>query len=91
MFLNESIGKAIARSLHSAGATIYAISRNTEKLKALEVELPGVKIITCDISDWTSARKVFQQDLPVVDYLVNNAAVIVTKDFLDHKKTDMVQ
>ena len=50
--------------------------------------MPDILVYNVDISDWDKTRHVVQQIGPV-DLLVNNAAVLITKPFLELDKEDL--
>ena len=73
----KGIGRALAIALMKGGADTYALSRTQSDLDSLKKEVPGIKTIACDISDWDRTKCIVQgiiKDGPI-DLLVNNAAV----------------
>ena len=73
----KGIGRALAIALMKGGAETYALSRTQSDLDSLKKEVPGIKTITCDISDWDLTKCILQgiiKDGPI-DLLVNNAGV----------------
>ena len=85
----KGIGRALAIALRKGGAETYALSRTQSDLDSLNKEVPGIKTIACDLSDWDHTKCIVQgiiKDGPV-DLLVNNAGVftleavgIITKE-----------
>ena len=76
----KGIGRALAIALMKGGAETYALSRTQSDLDSLKKEVPGIKTIACDISDWDRTKCIVQgiiKDGPV-DLLVNNAAVYLS-------------
>lgn len=78
----KGIGKAVVAELHSLGATVYALSKNSDNLQHLKEEFPGIVTIRVDLSDWDETKKSLE-DLQAVDCVINNAAVINPKSFMD--------
>ena len=75
----KGIGRAIAIALMKGGADTYALSRTQSDLDSLEKEVPGIKTVCCDISDWDLTKSVLQdiiKDAPI-ELLVNNAAISI--------------
>ena len=73
----KGIGRAIAIALMKGGADTYALSRTQSDLDSLEKEVPGIKTVCCDISDWDLTKSLLQdiiQEGPV-ELLVNNAGI----------------
>ena len=63
---------------------MFAVSRTQSTLDTLKAENPSIQTICADLSDWPTARAKLDVDaLDAVDYLVNNAAVMVYGTFLD--------
>jgi 3-oxoacyl-[acyl-carrier protein] reductase len=84
------IGGAIAKQLHSAGATLAISGTKLEKLEAFATTLgSNVKSIACNLSDLSSVEELIKQaeeQLGGLDILVCNAAV--TKDNLALRMKD---
>lgn len=76
------IGRDLAKTLWKDGAVVYALSRSPDPLKTLETECPGIKIIVCDLANWTATEKALE-GLEPVDYLVNNAGVALKQTLSD--------
>lgn len=75
------IGHAIARRLHSAGATLILTGRRSEILEPLAAELGGVAT-ACDLAD-PAAVDALVAAHPDVDIVVNNAALPASGPLLD--------
>ena len=65
----------------------------THKLKPgfiliIVMQVPDIIVYNVDISDWDKTRHVVQQIGPA-DLLVNNAAIIINKPFLEYDKEDL--
>lgn len=89
---SSGIGESLARKLHSEGATIILLNRNSEKSNTLCLTMKNSKFIKCDLSDLDSVRSAanqLQNEFPDgIDVLVNNAGVsnitsTITKDEFD--------
>ncbi|GAB5463566.1 3-oxoacyl-[acyl-carrier-protein] reductase [Hoeflea alexandrii] len=84
------IGKAIARQLHSRGATIGLHGTRVERLEALAADLGDrVHMFPADLSDRDAVSalgKSAEERLEGVDILVNNAGI--TKDGLFVRMSD---
>ena len=75
----KGIGRALAIALMKGGSDTYALSRTQSDLDSLEKEVPGIKTVCCDISDWDLTKSVLQdiiKDAPI-ELLVNNAAISI--------------
>ena len=57
------------------GADTYALSRTKSDLDSLEKEVPGIKTVCCDISDWDLTKSVLQDIIKdgSIELLINNA------------------
>lgn len=84
------IGEAIARQLHSQGATVGLHGTRVERLEALAADLgERVMMFPADLSDREAVSalgKSAEEQLEGVDILVNNAGI--TKDGLFVRMTD---
>ena len=71
----KGIGRAIAIALMKGGADTYALSRTQADLDSLEKEVPGIKTVFCDVSDWDLTKSIVQDIIKEgpVELLVNNA------------------
>ncbi|MEO1264393.1 MAG: 3-oxoacyl-ACP reductase FabG, partial [Pseudomonadota bacterium] len=78
------IGEAIARDLHSAGATVALSGRNAAKLEALANDLgERTHILPCDLSDREQVKGLIDRAIEAmgsVSILINNGGI--TKDNL---------
>jgi len=84
---SQGIGRATARALAEAGATIAAAARNTEKLESLVAEISAAGgealAVPMDVADAAQVKNGFAAALAKfgkLDVLVNNAAI--TRDTL---------
>lgn len=84
------IGESVARTLHSAGATVGLHGTRVEKLEVLAAELgERVKIFPANLSDAAEIKALGQRaeaELEGVDILVNNAGI--TRDGLFVRMSD---
>jgi len=84
------IGEAVARALHTAGATVGLHGTRVEKLEGLASELGDrVKLFPANLSDRAEVKALGQKaeaELEGVDILVNNAGI--TRDGLFVRMSD---
>ena len=72
----KGIGREIAIALMKGGADTYALSRTQSDLDSLEKEVPGIKTVCCDLSDWDQTKSIVQDIIQgPVELLVNNAGI----------------
>ena len=79
---SRGIGLEMVKLFAKAGHNVLALSRNTEPVKALQLE--NVHSISCDITREESLEKVvsyIELEWKNVDILVNNAGAILNKSF----------
>ena len=81
--VGSGIGKALSIRLAELGAEVYGVSRTQAHLDALKQQCPDINIICQDLGDWEGTKKTLQS-LPVMDGLVNNAAIGDQKAFFDN-------
>lgn len=72
---SSGIGRDIARELAARGIDLVLTARRTERLHELAEELSvKTKVISCDLSDETACRMLYEAVKPMeIDILVNNA------------------
>jgi NAD(P)-dependent dehydrogenase (short-subunit alcohol dehydrogenase family) len=78
----KGIGRAIAKKLHELGVIVFAVSLNPANLASLKSECPSVNTVAVDLGDWKAAKEAIEK-LPVVHYLVNNAAILRINPFME--------
>lgn len=80
----------MVQRLYELGATIYAISLEIGPLEELQKQLPTIKIVAFDLSDWKATREKLSEFLEgvQVDGLVNNAGVTIVKPFLEFTEAE---
>jgi NAD(P)-dependent dehydrogenase (short-subunit alcohol dehydrogenase family) len=75
---SSGIGMRFASVLHAAGATVIAVARREDRLKALAEECDGIVPMAADLAD-SAARELFVETVleqhGKVDVLVNNAGI----------------
>lgn len=92
---SSGIGYATALNLANQGHIVYAIARREDKLNELLEEaklLSGtVKAIQYDLSvfDKDELDYVFKE-VPVIDVLINNAGVLLNKNFLEIEEEEIL-
>lgn len=74
---SSGIGFAIAAALVAAGAKVYIIGRNEEKLKIAADKIGGASFITLDINDVSAMESAIEQfsEKENIDILVNSAGM----------------
>jgi len=78
----QGLGRAIAKKLAECGAEVVALSRTKEHLESLASEVPGIKTVSVDLSDWPATAAAVESVGPI-HLLVNNAAQTSLQKFLD--------
>ncbi|XP_064467334.1 L-xylulose reductase-like isoform X2 [Ornithodoros turicata] len=72
----QGIGNYIAKELAKYGAQVVAVGRSVDKLEQLRTEVPGIKTIAVDLSDWEATQDALLE-VGDIDLVVNNAGVAV--------------
>ena len=75
---SSGLGMGFARTLASAGATVYAAARRLDRLQDLAAEVPGIVPVRCDITDDADRRALIDrcyEQSGRLDVLVNNAGM----------------
>jgi NAD(P)-dependent dehydrogenase (short-subunit alcohol dehydrogenase family) len=70
----SGIGEATARVFAAAGAAVVIVDVNRERAEALAGELPGSRVLVCDITEEEEVKRAFAQ-IQALDVLVNNAGI----------------
>jgi NAD(P)-dependent dehydrogenase (short-subunit alcohol dehydrogenase family) len=87
-----ALGRHFARVLHGAGARVVLAARRPETLAAEVAALgDGARTVALDVTDTGSivaALDAAEAAFGVVEVLVNNAGIAVTRSFLDHTESD---
>ncbi|XP_033102594.1 L-xylulose reductase-like isoform X1 [Anneissia japonica] len=81
----KGIGRDTVKLLAKCGADVYALSRTQSDLDSLKAEVPEIKTVCVDLSDWDST-KVAVEGCGPIDLLVNNAAIAKLEPFLEVTK-----
>jgi L-xylulose reductase len=77
----KGIGRTLTEMLVARGALVYAMTRSTEDVAALQAEL-GIEAVQVDLADPAATRAATRAGLPC-DYLINNAGATELQPFLD--------
>ena len=80
------IGREITKKLYKQEAKIVICGRRMAPLNRLARELPGLKVIECDVTTYDQVEKLRDfclQEFGCIDVLINNAAVFRRFDILD--------
>lgn len=70
----KGIGRAIAKSLASAGAKVVITARHEKEIEETVAELGNAAGYVCDVRDYEQVKSVFTE-IGGVDILVNNAGI----------------
>ncbi|MEO8609173.1 MAG: SDR family NAD(P)-dependent oxidoreductase [Chloroflexota bacterium] len=73
---NRGIGRGIVETLTAQGVHVWALARDAERLETLKREVPGVDIISADVTDPAVAAEALHEVCP--DILVLNAGAMPT-------------
>ncbi|KRT83928.1 dehydrogenase, partial [Oryctes borbonicus] len=76
------IGRDIVKQLATCGAEVIAVSRSTDLLASLQQEVPSIKIVAVDLSNWSATKEALSNIGPI-DLLVNNAGLAILEPLLD--------
>lgn len=79
-------GSALARRFAAGGQRVAMLARNTERLMALEQELPGSKAYRCDVAEPAQVEATLhaiERDLGAPTTLIHNAVGGAFGSFLD--------
>lgn len=74
----SGIGLALAKRFYEAGNKVIIVSRNRDRLKKIQQELPGIDILSGDIANQSTIDELvvfIEQKHPHLNILVNNAAI----------------
>ncbi|KAJ3655508.1 hypothetical protein Zmor_014636 [Zophobas morio] len=87
---SQGIGRDIVKQLAKGGAKVVAVARNKELLESLQKEVPSIKIVPCDLSDWKATDQALAT-IGDVDLLVNNAGLAILGPLTEVKESDVDQ
>jgi len=77
------IGLEIAKKFGAAGASVFVLDQDEEKLKSVPIEIPNATVLHADLLDWTSTKATITAAGPF-HHLVNNAGILLPVEyFLD--------
>ncbi|KAB0793024.1 hypothetical protein PPYR_12644 [Photinus pyralis] len=78
----RGIGNAIAKRLALCGAQVTALDINRDNLERLSEEVPSVKTICVDLSNWSETKEALKH-VGQIDLLVNNAGIAILEPLAD--------
>jgi NAD(P)-dependent dehydrogenase (short-subunit alcohol dehydrogenase family) len=85
-------GSAICRRFARGGFRVAMLARNAERLRELEVELPGARAFPCDVSDGDAVRETcgaIRDTLGAPEVVVYNATRGTFGNFLQSSAKDL--
>lgn len=83
---SEGIGRAIAVDAAARGMKVLATARKQADLEALKAEVPGIEILSADVTvptDRAAMLQAIQDRFGGVDVLLNNAGIGATGHFME--------
>jgi NAD(P)-dependent dehydrogenase (short-subunit alcohol dehydrogenase family) len=86
----SGIGEATARVFTAAGAKVVIVDLNRDRAEHLALELSGVEVRVCDITDDQALKRMFA-GIPKLDILVNNAGIALVGGIEDTDPADFRQ
>ncbi|KFM79006.1 L-xylulose reductase, partial [Stegodyphus mimosarum] len=84
----KGIGRALTLKLIECGAEVIAISRTQSDLDELRKISPKIQPLCLDIGVWDATKEAINNIGPV-DYLVNNAAILLSKEYGELTEEDL--
>jgi NAD(P)-dependent dehydrogenase (short-subunit alcohol dehydrogenase family) len=72
----SGVGRAVARQAHADGYTVVAVDLDSDGLGALAQELPGLRVVTANVTSADDADRIIAAAGERLDVLVNNAAIM---------------
>lgn len=87
---SRGIGYELVRLFAEAGHYVFALSRNSQPIK--DLNLPHVESLACDLTDEKNLSEVVQHILnekSQIDVLINNAGQFLKQDFKDTVMKDV--
>lgn len=78
----SGIGRLLVQRLYEEGATVFTVDKNAQAILELKTEFPNVRAEVVDLGNWNETTKVIET-FGKIDHLVNNAAMVVTQNFLE--------
>ncbi len=74
----SGIGAAMAAALFARGNNVGICGRRTDRLREMQMRLPGLKTLACDVATDSGRRALLewaQKEMPLLNVLVNNAGI----------------
>lgn len=84
----SGIGLELVKQFYECGNVIIVVSSNQERLEKLKSEFPKTEIITCDLGDPVSVRKLIDRclaDYQSINIVINNAGIQNNYSWKDEK------
>jgi short-subunit dehydrogenase len=87
---SRGIGKELAIQASNAGHQVIALARSKDKLAQLQSQCPSINIAVLDLESKNVKADlgVVLNDVALVDYLINNAGILVNKPFKELTRED---
>lgn len=90
---SSGIGLELARRMVAKKNVVVITGRDQAKLRAAQMEVPGIYAIQCDVSDAAAIDSLFEEmrrRFPELDVLVNNAGIMRNIKLEDERSLDDV-
>ncbi|XP_050502962.1 L-xylulose reductase-like [Diabrotica virgifera virgifera] len=85
---SQGIGRELVKQLVKCQANVIAVARNADHLASLKKEIPSIRIIPLDLSDWNATENALTNVGPI-DLLVNNAGLAILGPLTEVKEDDV--
>ncbi|ODM89044.1 L-xylulose reductase, partial [Orchesella cincta] len=77
--------RQLVQRFHDDGALVLAVDKNSETIEQLQRELPNVKAVVVDITNWDETKKAIET-FGAIDHVVNNAGILIPQTFMEITK-----
>ncbi|ODN04670.1 D-erythrulose reductase [Orchesella cincta] len=78
----KGLGRSLIERLYKDNALVFTLERDASLVEQLKKEFPKIVAEVADISNWKQTQQLVKGFGPM-DYLVNNAGIIIFEDFLN--------